>query len=48
MESVRLLRIGAAEMAANPDGIALQGPFIEAMKAAGVATHQALDRKSVV
>ena len=47
MESVRLLRIGAAEMAANPDGIALQGPFIEAMKAAGVATHQALsDPKS--
>lgn len=42
MESVDLMRIGAAEMAKNPDGIALQGPLMEAMKATGLITHAAL------
>lgn len=42
MESVDLMRIGAAEMARNPDGIALQGPAMEAMKAMGLISHAAL------
>ena len=42
MESVRLMRIGRAEIAANPDGIPLSGPMIEAMKAAGLLTRESL------
>jgi hypothetical protein len=42
METVRLIRIGRAEMAANPDGIALFGPMIEAMKATGLISRPAL------
>lgn len=42
MESVRLMRIGAAEMARNPDGIALSGPGMEAMKAMGLLSAAAL------
>lgn len=34
-ESVDLLRIGRAEIEANPDGISLAGPLIEAVAAAG-------------
>lgn len=35
MESVRLMRIGHAEVDANPDGIALTGPLLETLKLAG-------------
>jgi hypothetical protein len=41
-ESVDVMRIGAREVDANPDGIALVGPGIEAMSAAGIITRRAL------
>lgn len=42
MESVRLMRIGAAEVAAHRDGIDLTGLPIEVMKAAGLMTREAM------
>lgn len=39
METVRLLRIGGEEAARNPDGIALTGPLMEAMRAVGLLTR---------
>jgi hypothetical protein len=42
MESVRLLRIGAAEIDASPDGLALSGPMIEATHLAGMTTRTTL------
>ncbi len=42
MESVELMRIGHAEIDANPDGIDLSGPMIEAGKLAGQ-----IDRKQL-
>ena len=42
MESVRLLRIGAAEIDATPDGLALSGPMIEASHLAGLTTRATL------
>jgi hypothetical protein len=42
MESVRLLRIGAAEIAQHRDGISLSGPMFEALKASGMLTPQSL------
>jgi nitroreductase family protein len=42
MESARLMRIGRDEIARSPDGIALTGPMIEAMKAVGLISHEAL------
>lgn len=42
MESVELMRIGSAEIEANPDGIALSGPFIEALGAAGLISREQL------
>ena len=42
MESVRLLRIGAAEIDATPDGLALSGPMIEATHLAGLTTRATL------
>lgn len=42
MESVRLLRIGASEIDAHPDGLALSGPLIEATSALGLTTSAAL------
>ena len=41
-ESVDLMRIGAREVDANPDGIALAGPGIEAMAATGLLSRAAL------
>ncbi|MEO0712494.1 MAG: twin-arginine translocation pathway signal protein [Pseudomonadota bacterium] len=41
-ESVDLMRIGAKEVAANPDGIELEGPLIAAGKLAGVISRQSL------
>lgn len=39
MESVELIRLGRAEVAANPDGISVWGPGIEEMVAAGRLTR---------
>lgn len=41
-ESIDLMRIGRAEIEANPDGISLGGPFLEALKLAGVLSRQSL------
>lgn len=41
-ESVDLLRIGRAEIEANPDGIDLSGPLIEALDAAGMLSREAM------
>jgi len=46
-ESVDLMRIGAAEVTANPDGIELEGPIFEAGRLLGVMTRQTMaDPKS--
>ncbi len=42
MESVELMRIGHAEVDANPDGIELHGPMIEAGKLTGLVTRAEL------
>jgi hypothetical protein len=42
MESVRLMRIGAAEVDANPDGISLRGPMIESLRLAGLVSREQL------
>ncbi|QDY99281.1 twin-arginine translocation pathway signal protein [Nitratireductor mangrovi] len=41
-ESVDLMRIGRAEIEANPDGIDLSGPLMEGLKLAGLLTREAL------
>ena len=41
-ESIDLMRIGRAEIEANPDGIALGGAFLEALKLAGVLSRESL------
>lgn len=42
MESVDLMRIGATEVDAQPDGIALSGPMIEALHLVGIANRESL------
>ncbi|MFN2099041.1 Acg family FMN-binding oxidoreductase [Altererythrobacter sp. MF3-039] len=42
MESVELMRIGHAEVDANPDGIELHGPLIEAGKLVGMVNREEL------
>ena len=42
MESVRLMRIGKAEVARNPDGIDLSGGMMEVLAATGVMTRETL------
>ena len=42
MESVNLMRIGRAEVAANPDGIDLSGGMMEVLAGAGLMTRKAL------
>ena len=42
-ESTKLTRIGDDEINANPDGISLSGPFLEAMAIVGVLTREKLD-----
>jgi hypothetical protein len=44
MESVRLMRIGAAEVDANPDGISLRGPMIEGLRLVGLVSREELAR----
>ena len=41
-ESIDLMRIGRAEIEANPDGIALGGVFLEALNLVGVLTPESL------
>jgi hypothetical protein len=41
-ESVRLMRIGKAEIEANPDGIDIGGPLMEALNLAGVMTRESV------
>lgn len=41
-ESVDLMRIGKAEIEANPDGIDLGGPMLEALNKAGILTRETL------
>jgi hypothetical protein len=41
-ESIDLMRIGRAEIEANPDGIALRGAFLEALGLAGILTRETL------
>lgn len=40
-ESIDLMRMGKAEINANPDGIDLGGPFLEALMVMGVLTREA-------
>lgn len=42
MESVNLMRIGAAEMDAAPDGLPIGGPAIEALQAVGMIDHASM------
>ncbi len=42
MESVRLMRIGHTQVDANPDGISLTGPLMEALKLTGQLDQEAL------
>ena len=42
MESVRLMRIGKAEIEASPDGIDLGGPFLETLSLLGMLSRDAL------
>ena len=42
MESVRLMRIGKAEVARNPDGIDLSGGMMEVLAATGFMTRENL------
>jgi hypothetical protein len=42
LESVRLMRLGKAEIEANPDGIDLGGPFLETLNKLGLMTRQSL------
>lgn len=44
-ESTRLTRIGAAEVAANPDGISLYGPMMETYRLMGVLSRAEMERK---
>jgi len=41
-ESIDLMRIGRAEIEANPDGIAMGGPFLESLRLAGLLTRESL------
>lgn len=40
MESVDLMRLGKAEIEANPDGISLGGPFLESLMLAGMLSRE--------
>ncbi|MEL6232868.1 MAG: twin-arginine translocation pathway signal protein [Pseudomonadota bacterium] len=42
LESVDVMRLGKAEIEANPDGIDLGGPFLETLMLAGLLTHENL------
>lgn len=44
-ESIDLMRIGASEVNANPDGIDLTGPMMEALRLGGVVSREQLATK---
>lgn len=44
-ESINVMRIGKKEIETNPDGLALGGPVLEALAAAGLLTREDMDRK---
>ncbi|GAK44237.1 twin-arginine translocation pathway signal [Tepidicaulis marinus] len=44
-ESTKLTRIGASEVNANPDGISLTGPMMEAMQLTGLLSREKMDEK---
>ena len=44
-ESVDLMRIGASEVNASPDGIDLSGPMMEALKLGGIISREKLAKK---
>ena len=41
-ENIPLMRIGRAEMDANPDGLALDGPVVEFARLVGLVSHKSL------
>lgn len=43
-ESTALTRIGASEVAANPDGISLYGPMMEAYRLSGILSRSEMER----
>lgn len=43
-ESTRLTRIGAEEVRANPDGISLYGPMMEALRITGALSRASMDQ----
>jgi hypothetical protein len=43
-ESVEVMRIGAAEVNANPDGIEIHGPMIEVLKLTGMISREAISQ----
>ena len=45
LESVKLMRIGRSEIEANPDGIAIGGPFLEALSWAAQLSRVQIARK---
>lgn len=45
-ESIDLMRIGRSEIEANPDGISLGGPFLEALSLTGMLTRETLSDPS--
>ncbi len=45
-ESIDLMRIGRSEIEADPDGISLGGPFLEALSLTGMLTREALNDPS--
>lgn len=42
MESVNVMRIGAKEIKANPDGLALEGPMLETLHSLGILNRKSL------
>ncbi len=46
MESVDVMRIGARQINKNPDGIALEGPMMEALHSVGIVTRKTLSDQS--
>jgi hypothetical protein len=48
LESVKLMRIGKLEIEANPDGISLGGPLLEALSATGQLSRELMVRKGTI
>jgi len=48
LESVNLMRIGKSEIEANPDGISIGGPFLEALSLVGQFSREQMARKGTI